>query len=211
VIWTLAAINIGAHVAAMALAALGMRPGTPAVALEARVAYLAAWPAGWIAGWAAWMLCAVADVAFIGAIAVRAPERSALAALAVPLAVAGAAIDLTFDTVHLTILPLLAGQGAPSAPLFLAAERIAWAGGAIVANGLYSAATLAVTLALAAGERIPRLATWAGVATFACGMGMCVAGFTGVARHLEIVSAPTIGCFIVWVFATARALAVEEG
>ncbi len=200
----LAFSNIAIHLAAMAFAALGMRPGTPAVPVEERLAFLAGYPPGWILGWGAWMLCAIANVAFIAALAARAPERSGRAALAVTLAAVGAGVDLIFDTVHIVVLPLVAGQTPPAVPLFLAVERMAWAVGAVVANGLYSAATLLVTLELRG--RIPRLAVLAGAGTFACGMLMCAAGFTGVARHLEIVAGPTIACFVVWTFTTARAL-----
>ena len=45
-----------------------------------------------------------------------------------------------------------------------------------------------------------------GWATFACGMLMCAAGFTGVSAYLEVVTGPTIGSFVVWVWLTARAV-----
>lgn len=202
-LWT----NIGVHVAALAFAALGMRPGTPAIPLAERMAFLATAPPGWTLGWGLWMGCAVANLAFIAALASRAPRTAPLAALAVPLAVAGAAVDLIWDTVHIVVLPLLAAQGADAADTFLAVERMAWAVGAIVANGFYSTATLLVTLALAAAGLIPERARRLGVATFGLGLLMCVAGFTGVPFHLEAVSGPTILVFCAWNYTAGEALA----
>jgi hypothetical protein len=149
-------------------------------------------------------------VAFIAAIATRTRARLGWAILSVALVVAGAAIDLTFDTVHLTVIPAIARREPPDVALFLAVERMAWAVGAIVANGLYSAATLLVTLALSASRAIPRVAAIAGVGTFLGGALMCVAGFTGDPAHLELASAPTIAFFIAWTFTTSRALGRDE-
>ncbi|MCM2256073.1 MAG: hypothetical protein NDJ94_10415 [Vicinamibacteria bacterium] len=200
-------INIGVHVAALAFAALGMRPGTPAMPLAERMAFLATAPLGWTLGWGLWTGCAMANLAFIAALASRAPRTAPLAELAVPLAVAGAAVDLIWDTVHIVVLPLLAAQGPDAAGTFLAVERMAWAVGAIVANGFYSTATLLVTLSLAAAGLIPERARLLGIATFALGMLMCVAGFTGVPFHLEAVSGPTILVFCAWNYAAGEAFA----
>ena len=58
--WT----NVATHLAALALTALAIRPGTPAVPPAERAAYLASHPLGWTLGWVAWMACALALVAF---------------------------------------------------------------------------------------------------------------------------------------------------
>jgi hypothetical protein len=201
-IWVLGWLNIVAHIAAMAFAGIGMRPGTPGEPLADRLAYLSSAPLGWTLGWGMWMACALADLGFIAALASHAPRGSARAALAVTLATVGAGIDLIFDTIHIVVIPDLA-RGAERA-VFLAFERMAWAVGAVVANGFYSLATLLITLELAGERRVGRIAHAAGVATFFCGMGLSAAGFVGSPRMLEIVSGPTIGAFIVWVYAAAR-------
>jgi hypothetical protein len=202
----LGVLNVGVHVVAMALAALGMRPGTAAVPLAERMAWLASYPPGWTVGWALWMLCAVADLAFIAALATRVPSPSPLATLAVTLATTGAAVDLTWDTVHVTVLPLVAGLTPPPVPVFLVIERLAWTVGAVVANGFYSAATLLVTVALRTAGLVPGHVLALAAGTFGFGLLLCAAGFTGSARHLELAAGPTVVVFILWILATLRAL-----
>ena len=204
---TLAALNIAIHITAMAFAALGMRPGTPAIPLAERMAFLATSPPGWTVGWGAWMLCAVIDVAFIAALAACDARRSPLTTLGLAVVAAGAAIDLTWDTIHITVLPLIAATRPRPDALFLAVERAAWACGAVVANAFYSIATLLVTWALRAGGLVPAASLWLAAATFASSMLMVVAGFTGVPRQLELASVPTIFFFVLWTALTARALA----
>jgi hypothetical protein len=206
----LAAFNIAIHVAAMTAAALGMRPGTPAMPLTERMPFLATSPPGWTLGWGLWMLCALVDVAFIAALAACDERRSPMITLGLALVSAGAAIDLTWDTVHITVLPLIAATRPPPTALFLAVERAAWACGAIVANAFYSIATLLVTWGLWAGGVAPVASLWLAAATFAAGMLMVVAGFTGVPRHLEMASAPTIFFFVLWTAFTARAVVARR-
>ena len=99
----LAWLNVGLHAAGLALAAAGMRPGTPLVPLPERLDYLAAAPLGWTLGWVSWMLCAVLLIAFLAALTGRLRERRELARLGLTVAVAGAAFDLFCDAVlHFT-------------------------------------------------------------------------------------------------------------
>lgn len=196
--------SVGLHVVALALAVVGMRPGTPLVPADERVAYLAGRPLAWSLGWAAWMLCALALVAFLAVLARVVPQASALLGTAVMLAAAGAAIDLTCDTLFITVLPTLAQDGAT--PLFLTVERALGAGGVVVANGLYSVAILLATLGLRAAPGVPAVVRAVGYATFAAGMLMVAAGFTGDARQLELATGATILPFLAWTVGVARSL-----
>jgi hypothetical protein len=102
------------------------------------------------------------------------------------------------------VLPGLAEAG-PGA-LFLAVERALGAGGVVVANGLYSVAILIATLALRTHPAVPALVRALGYATFAAGMGMVAAGFSGDARQLALATGPTILCFMAWTLGVARSL-----
>jgi len=202
---TLAAgLNVGLHLGGLALAVAALRPGTPIVPLAERVAYLAERPLGWTLGWAAWMLCALALVAFLAVLAHVVPEASTVLGIAVMLASAGAAVDLVCDTLYITVLPGLATEGPT--PLFLTVERALGAGGVVVANGLYTIATLLVALGLRTRPEMPPIVTWLGYATFAGGMSMVAAGFTGDPQHLQLATGATILPYMGWTAGGARAL-----
>jgi hypothetical protein len=197
-------LSVGLHVVGLVLAVVGMRPGTPLVPAAERAAYLAGRPLAWSLGWAAWMLCALALVAFLAVLAYVVPQASAILGAAVMLAAAGAAIDLACDTLFITVLPGLAA-GGPT-PLFLAVERALGAGGVVVANGLYSVAILLATVGLRAAPEVPAALRVLGYATFAAGMLMVAAGFTGDPRQLEIATGLTILPFLAWTLGVARSL-----
>jgi hypothetical protein len=198
-------LSVGLHVVGMVLAVVGMKPGSPLVPAGERVAYLAGRPLAWSLGWAVWMLCALALVAFLAVLAQVVPQASGVLGMAVTLAAAGAAIDLTCDTLFITVLPALAAEGAT--PLFLAVERALGACGVVVANGLYSVAILLASLGLRAAAAVPAVVRALGYATFAAGMLMVAAGFTGDARQLEIATGLTIVPFLAWTLGVARSLA----
>lgn len=199
----LAWVNVILHASGLIAAALALRPGTPLVPLQERMAYLASRPWGWSVGWGLWILCALALVAFLASLVPHLNRVEGRATLAVVLAGAGAAIDLSCNTLFIVLLPSLAQEGATS--LFLAFERALGAGGAVVANGLYSLSVLVVVRSLPTtpGWTLARLL---GYATFLAGSGLVVAGFTGVPRLLEITTPPTILLFIAWSLAMARAV-----
>jgi hypothetical protein len=113
-------------------------------------------------------------------------------------------VDLLCNSAQAFALPLIAAARPPEIALFLAAERAVAAGGLVAANGLYSVAVLLAALALR--ERAGALAFGLGLATFAFGMAMVAAGFTGVPRHAELATPPTILAFAAWTVAVARAL-----
>jgi hypothetical protein len=196
-------LSVGLHLAGLVLAVVGLRPGTPLVPAGERVAYLAGRPLAWSVGWAVWMLCALALVAFLALLDHRS-EATAIAGAAVTLAAAGAAIDLFCDALYITVLPAVAEEGA--SPLFFAVERALGAGGVIVANGLYSVAILLATLGLRGRPEVPAFVRGLGYATFAAGMLMVAAGFTGDPGHLQIATGLTILPFMAWTLAVARSL-----
>ena len=198
--WT----NVGLHLMGLALAIVALRPGTPLVPAAERVAYLAQRPLGWSLGWAAWMLCALVLVAFLAVLAHVVPEAGAVLGPALMLASAGAAVDLVCDTLYITVLPGLAADGATA--LFFTVERALGAGGVVVANGLYTVATLLATLGLRSRPAVPALVLWLGYATFAGGMLMVAAGFTGDPQHLPLATGVTIVPYMAWTVAVARSL-----
>ena len=76
----------------------------------------------------------------------------------------------------------------------------------MVANGLYSVAILLATLGLRVRPEVPALVRGLGYATFAAGMLMVAAGFTGDPRHLKIATGATILPFMAWTIGVARTL-----
>ena len=202
----LAWMNVVLHVLALILAFIGIRPGSPLVALSERLSYLASYPPGWSLGWLTWMFCTLALVAFFAALAHHLPEQQPLPQLVVVLAAAGGAVDLFCDAVYITVLPMLAAQSPPSEPTFLAFERAANAGGLIVANGLYAIGTLLLTLCLQQRLERPRWATLVGCAVFGFGMILVMAGFLNDPRLAALGSGPTIGFYCLWTILVARSM-----
>src|SRR5260370_6328896 len=101
-------LNVCLHVAGLALAAVGMRPGTPLVPLPERLDYLAEAPLGWTLGWVSWMVCAVLLIAFLAAVTWRLRERNKLARLGLMVAVAGPAFHPLCATACPRVSPTLA-------------------------------------------------------------------------------------------------------
>jgi hypothetical protein len=200
----LAWVNVVLHVAALALAVVGMRPGTPLVPLAERLDYLARAPLGWTAGWAAWMGCALALVAFLAAVTWRLGEQAFLARLGLTVAVAGAAFDLFCDAVYVLVFPMLASHQPPPESSFVVLERITGIASLVIANGAYSVAILLVTLALRGRPGLVPFAVEVGYAVAGFGLLLAAAGFTGVPWHAEWATGPTIGLFCVWVVLVAR-------
>jgi hypothetical protein len=188
------------HLLALALAAVSIAPGTMAADPAARATYLAARPLGWTAGWAMWMASALTLVAFLALLAERVP--SAGTRLAVALASAAAAVDLSADTLQITLRPALAA-GGPTV-MFLAVETALDGVGFVAANGLYSCAVLAATLG--AARATGPIGRALGGATFAAGIALAAAGFPLHAKALQITAAATMLFFVAWALFTARVL-----
>jgi hypothetical protein len=207
----LAWLNVGLHAAGLALAVVGMRPGTPLVSLPERLDYLAGAPLGWTLGWVSWMACAVLLIAFLAALTWRLRERDNLARLGLTIAVAGGACDLFCDLVYLLILPMLASWRPPPEHLFLTIERTTGIGSLVIANGAYSVGILLISAALRQRPGVSLPVVGLGYAVGGAGLLLAAAGFTGEPAHAQWLTPPAIGLFCVWVVLVARSLAPEEG
>ncbi len=206
-LWALAWGNVALHGAGLALALRGMRPGSLLAPLPARVAYLASRPAGWSWGWATWMLCSLGLVAFLAALASLLPERRAAARPALLLAAAGMAIDLVCDLVQVAVVPEAAAAGGAALPLFRAAERLAFLGGATVANGLYTAAVLLLAIAMA-GAGLDRPMTRAAAAATVAGGALLAAAGIALSPALAVAgTGAAIGGYSLWTLLAARDVA----
>jgi hypothetical protein len=182
--------NVVLHVAGLALAVVFMKPGTPAVTLLERIAYLAPRPPGWIAGWVVWMACAVALAAFMVLLARQSPAPLVRAAAWVALL--GAALDVACDVAYVAALPAHA-RGDIAA--FVAFERRLTALSQTGANGLYSVAVLLCTVGLGRAGPLVRLV---GGLVFAGGLLLAVAGLTGDPRQVVAGTAIAIPAFLAW-------------
>jgi hypothetical protein len=202
----LAWLNVLLHLVALALAAAGMRPGTPLVPLDARLSYLAGRPLGWTFGWVAWMACAVALIAFLAVLTRRLGDHARLAQFGLMIAVVGAAFDLCCDSIYLLVFPTLASQPAPAELLFLTVERGTGIASLVIANGAYSVAIFLFTLALQDRPGFGRLTIGVGYAVACFGLLLAAAGFTGVPWHAAWATPPTIGLFCFWVVLVAHSL-----
>lgn len=199
----LAWANVALHGAGLAVAWFGMRPGSVVSPLAERMAYLAGRPPGWTWGWGVWMLCTLLLVAYMAALRPLA-SRPLAAQLALILAAAGMAVDLFSDVIQIQVLPLAALAGTTAPATFLAFERLALTGGATVANGLYTAGVLLMTIALRGRLQVP--ARIAGAATVISGTAMALAGLLPAPELLAASTGPTIGFYSLWTVLVARDL-----
>jgi hypothetical protein len=199
----LAWANVAFHGVGIAVAWFGMRPGSIAAPLAERMAYLAGRPAGWIGGWGIWMICTLLLVSFMTVLRSRLPTSSPAADLALAFTAAGMAVDLLCDVIQMQALPM-AAAGAGQVGLFLALERIAFTGGATVANGLYTAGIVLMTVCLRPiASRPARLAGWA---TGISGSVMVLSGLILSPTLLVASTGPTIGFYSLWTVLVARDL-----
>jgi hypothetical protein len=206
----LAWVNVVAHVAGLALAAVGIRPGSPLVSLEERLGYLAGTHVAWTVAWVTWMFCAGAMIAFLATLRYRLGEQAVLAQLGLTVAVTGAACDLFCDSVYLLVFPMLASWQHPTA-LFLTVERLTGIGSLVIANGAYSIGILLFARALHARQGLAPFTAGLGYVVGGFGLLLAAAGFTGVPRHAEWVTPPTMGLFCLWVVLVARCLEPAGG
>jgi hypothetical protein len=189
------------HGVGVILAWYWMRPGSVTAPLAERMAYLAGRPAGWAWGWGVWMICTLLLVSFMAVLRRRLPGSSA-ADLALALTVAGMAVDLLCDVIQIQALPLTAA-GPNQGALFLVLERIAFTGGASIANGLYTAGVVLMTSCLRTSGLVTRLAGWA---TGISGAVMVLSGLILSPALLQASTGPTIGFYSLWTVLVARDL-----
>jgi hypothetical protein len=197
----IAAVNIALHVLGLFMALFGMKPGSPLVPLAERVSYLSHHPLGWSLGWGTWMLCDLAVFLFLFQAACR--LRNQLAWLAVGLILAGITVDLTCDSLFIVALPQLAARQPLNEEIFLTAEKMINVVSLVMANGLITLSTVALTLALRNGEeRAPYASSPAilgmGIAIFVFGMLLSMAGFMSDPWLTEWMTGPTILSYCVW-------------
>jgi hypothetical protein len=190
--------NVFLHVVGLVVSWFWLRPGSLLVPLAERTSYLDSHGAVWGWGWAVWAVCAVALVAFNAALVEPLGERPFLPRLALVLSVGGMAVDLVCDAVQIWLLPGLDGA------LFESFERLAFAGGATVANGLYTASVALLNVRLSGQARGTTLA--AGWVTVAAGSAMAVSGALGSPQLLQVATGPTIVGYSLWVVLVARNL-----
>jgi len=196
---TWAWLNLLVHALGLAVAALGMRPGTGVFTVAERMSFLAAAPLGWTAGWGLWMLCALALGAYF--VVLGGQLEPSLRRAVLGLVTVAIAVDLLCDAAQIAVLPP-AARGEPST--FLLVERWAGIGGTLVANGLYTLSALLATLALS--RPLDRLL---GAAVGVAGFTMALGGVLGSARLVEVATGPTIILYCGWALAVARS--VEAG
>jgi hypothetical protein len=202
----LAWLNVFLHVAGLALAAIGVRPGSPLVPLEERLSYLAASPIGWTFAWVAWMCCAASLIAFLAVVTNRLGGEARLAQFGLMIAVTAAGFDLCCDSIYVLVFPMLASWQPPAEAQFLLAERVTGIAGLVVANGGYSISILLVTLALRDQPGIFRFTVGVGYAVAGFGFLLAAAGITWVPWHAAWATPPTIGLFCLWVILVAYSL-----
>jgi hypothetical protein len=207
-LFVLAWLNVVLHSLGLIVAWFGLRSGSVVAPLAERMAYLAADPAIWRWGWGVWMLCAVVLVAYMAVLERVLPPRSTVAHLALVLAAAGMAVDLLCDGLQISVLPLAAANGPSATPLFLAFERLAFVGGATVANGLYTTGVLLMTLRFGAFSGRPaRLAGWG---TVAAGYAMMGAGLLPSPALLQATAGPTLVLYCLWAVLLAHNLQQQD-
>jgi hypothetical protein len=113
---------------------------------------------------------------------------------------------------QIAVLPQVAAvsvAGAAGRALFLALERLAFTGGATVANGLYATAVLLMSWAMRRSGRSAAAisARWAsGCIAVVSGYAMAVAGLIPSPRLLAWATGPTIGFYSLWTVLAARDL-----
>ncbi len=187
-------LNALVHGAGLVLAVF-MREGTPLVALNARMAWLAQDPLVWKLGWITWMLAALCvGGLFAGLAGALGNPPRALWALA--LGCSGAAVDIFSEIIYINVLPGLAHGGNRDA--FLAFERAAFGGGCALANGFYTLGVWLVALEFKQQKRTNLWLDLSAAITVSCGLAMTLGGLLQRAELLEFFTGPTIVGFGVW-------------
>ena len=176
---TVATLNVALHVLGLVLAALVLRPGTPAAPLAARASYLAARPLGWTLGWLVWIACAAALAAFMVLLARAWP--SAWTRAGAGLTLVAAAIDVACDIAYVSVLP---ARAATDLAAFVSFEHRLGAGQLDRGQRPLFRRGAHLHSRPAARRRCSLAAL--GVLTFVGGMALAAAGVTGDPRHVLV-------------------------
>lgn len=195
---------LAAHFVAGAAMALVLRHGLETNPdLGDRLAFIVRRQGLWTAAWATWNVAAASILYLFYAL--WKAHGGAACRLAVAIAAAGVAADLTAEAIEMFILPPLAGRGfadPDAAALFLKTHRqaVLLTGG--LANGLYTAsAWLAV---LATWKRYGALTRAAGVGVGLAGAALSAAAVADSPAGLLWTNAALLPCIVVWQAGIAR-------
>lgn len=170
------------HSLAVLMMAAVLRGGTEVQGdVAARAAYVAAHPLGWTLGWAVWMAAAVSVAGFYAWWAARLPSRRVAAAVLV-MAGIGLACDLLGESLYAAWLPWLAPDvTAGAADRFASLQRAGTVLTGVAANGLFTLAGLALTLATPSlGGRLRAFALFVWVAGAALTVSAAVGSAAGM-------------------------------
>ena len=201
----LAIVNVAVHVLGLLFAAFSMRPGSPLTPIPERVNYLSRHPLGWSLGWTVWMLCDVAVIAFVVQAARR--LRNDWALLAAGLILIGTAFDLACDSIFISVLPNLAAQQPVNEEVFLTVEKSVNTISLVIANGLITLSTAAMTVALRVGAKPLKLPiTLMGAAILIFGLSLSAAAFVPDPWLTQWATGPTIISFCIWCLLVAYRL-----
>jgi hypothetical protein len=198
-----ALVAVATHAAAGLVSGAFLVPGTPAVALDSRLAYVAAGGWGWRLAWLSWIAAGAAFV-WLATVARRCLPGDRLATLAVVGGAAALAVDLPCDLAQAWIQPRLASATDPAA--FLATERWLVLGGYSAANGLYSLATLLLTWAVARRVEGGRGLLVTGLPLVAVGLWLAAAGGVGAHGSAVVAAAATVLLCLPWPLHLAHVL-----
>jgi hypothetical protein len=166
---------------------LVLRPGLTVADLATRAAYVVENPLPWRLGWGTWIAAALTLVAFYGWWGARL-RNSALATVAVGIAVAGIACDVSAESLMIGWLPAD----------FEATSRLATilTGGA--ANGLYTIAGIVLTVITPFRSARFRAWTWA---VWVAGVFLSAFSLAGWIAGIAISTAVLFILFCPWAFA----------
>jgi hypothetical protein len=203
-LWAAAALAAVTHAAAGAAAAVFVAPGAPGRPLASRLAYLqqAGW--GWRIGWLLWIPAGAALIWLIRLVS-RRLAPTPLATVALAAAAAALAVDACSDLAQAWLLPALAGRDVAA---FLRLERWLALGSYAAANGLYSAAALAVTWAVA--RRGGRALLASGLPLAAAGLWLAWLGLAADYGRVPAAAAATVVLCIAWSLHLARVVAGQD-
>jgi hypothetical protein len=197
--------NIAIHLMGLACAAVIFPRGATFTPLPERMAYLAPRPWEWVAGWAVWIGCALLMVRFTWAVNRRFQSHSFLAGGAFFVSLWAAGFDITADLRFILVLPDAAASLADPETTFREAERRTTFISLCIANTLYAISTLMMSLGLRRQFKLLPSTMPVALGVFVFGLMLSTAGLTQNPWHAAVFTAPTIGCYCVWVYLVAKA------
>jgi hypothetical protein len=191
-LWTAAALAAATHAAAGAAAWVFVARGAPGQPLASRLVYLqhAGW--GWRLGWLLW-IPAGATLIWLLRLVGRRLAAAPLATVALASASAALAVDSCSDLAQAWLLPALAARDVAA---FTRLERWLALGSYAAANGLYSAAALAITWAVA--RRGGRALLASGLPLAAAGLWLAWLGLAADYGRVPTAAAATVVLCVAW-------------